>query len=60
MDKKKQDPCDYSKDEFMVNRPASANDCTGYSQRSDMDVAEAQSLADLMDVTVKEEKNRAR
>ncbi len=60
MEKKRQDPCEYSKDEFMVNRPASVNDCTGYSQRAYIDASEAESLADLMDVTAKEEKSEIR
>ena len=53
MDKKKQDATEYSKDVFIDNPVASANDCTGYSQRSRIDAEEAQSLADLMDATVK-------
>ena len=53
MGKKKQDATEYSRDAFIDNPVASANDCTGYSQRSRMDAEEAQSLADLMDVTVK-------
>ncbi len=53
MGKKKQDATEYSRDAFIDTPVASANDCTGYSQRSRMDAEEAQSLADLMDVTVK-------
>ncbi len=53
MDKKKQDATEYSKDAFLDNPAASPNDRTGYSQRAYMDAEEAQSLADLMDATVK-------
>lgn len=56
MDKnKKQDATEYSKDAFLDNPAASPNDRTGYSQRAYMDAEEAQSLADLMDATVKTE-----
>ena len=53
MDKKKQDATEYSKDAFLDNPAVSSNECTGYSQRSRMNAEEAQSLADLMDATVK-------
>lgn len=55
MYKKKQDATDYSKDAFLDNPVASSNDRTGYSQRTRIDAEEAQSLADLMDATVKTE-----
>ena len=55
MDKKKQDATEYSKDAFLDNPAVSSNECTGYSQRSRIDAEEAQSLADLMDATVKTE-----
>ena len=53
MDKKKQDATEYSRDAFLDNPAVSSNDCTGYSQRAHIDAEEAQSLADLMDATVK-------
>ncbi len=55
MKEKKQDATDYSKDAFLDNPVASPNDRTGYSQRAYIDADEAQSLADLMDATVKTE-----
>lgn len=55
MDKKKQDATEYSKDAFLDNPVASPNDRTGYSQRAHINADEAQSLADLMDATVKSE-----
>ena len=54
MPKKKQDATEYSKKAMFENPVASPNDRTGYSQRVDMDTAEAQSLADLMDVTARQ------
>lgn len=55
MDNKKQDATDFSKDVFLKNPPASVNDCTGYSQLAHADACEAQSLAELMDASVKDE-----
>ena len=54
MDKKKQDATEYSKDAFLDNPVASANDRTGYSQRVNINALEAESLADLVDATVKD------
>ncbi len=54
MDKKKQDATEYSKDAFLDNPVASVNDTTGYSQRVHINAKEAQSLADLVDATVKD------
>lgn len=53
MEKNKQDATEYSKDAFLDNPPASPNDRTGYSQRVKLDTEEAQSLAELMDASVK-------
>lgn len=52
--KKKQDATEYSKNAFLDNPVASANDRTGYSQRVHIDAREAESLADLTDATVKD------
>ena len=51
-DKKKQDACDYSKDEFLNNPVASVNDVTGYVPRIPDVVSRAQSLTDLTNATV--------
>ena len=51
---------EYSEDEFLTNPVASDKDCTGYSQRVHIDAAEAQSLADLMDVTAKQQDSKAK
>lgn len=64
-EKKKQDACEYSKDEFLNNPVACANDVTGYVQRLPYDIAEAQGLTDLTNATVdsvdgKESKSKAR
>ena len=54
MDEKKQDATEYSKDAFLDNPVASATDRTGYSQRVHINASEAESLADLVDATVKD------
>ncbi|MBR6515129.1 MAG: hypothetical protein IKT46_09920 [Clostridia bacterium] len=56
MAKKKQDATEYSKKAMFENPAVSATDHTGYSQQAELDAAEAQSLADLMDAAVKEER----
>lgn len=60
MEKKMQDATEYSKKAMFTNPAASSNDCTGYSQRVDMDTEEAEQLADLMDVTVKQSDAKAK
>lgn len=55
MPKKKQDAAELSEKAMFENPPASPSDRTGYSQRVEIDAAEARSLADLMDVAVKDE-----
>lgn len=50
--KKKQDACEYSKDEFLNNPVASVNDATGYVQKLPYEIEEAQSLTDLTNATV--------
>ncbi|MBE6686810.1 MAG: hypothetical protein E7591_06205 [Ruminococcaceae bacterium] len=50
--KKKQDACDYSKDEFLTNPVASVNDVTGYVQRIPDVWERAQSIADISNVPV--------
>lgn len=52
MDKKKQDACEYSKDEFLNNPVASVNDVTGYVQRLPYEIDEALSLTDLTNAAV--------
>ena len=49
---KKQDACEYSKDEFLTNPVASVNDVTGYVQRLPAEVFEAKSLANISSVPV--------
>ena len=65
MKKKKNDACEYSRDEFLSNPVACANDATGYVQRIPDDITEAESLTDLTNATVdsldgKESESKAR
>lgn len=52
MENKKQDATEYSKDEYLTNPVASANDVTGYVQRLPYELFEAKSYADISSVPV--------